>query len=128
MRIGKRDKEFLLGLTGRRHWSEEDAQRVLSLLEASGESRASFARRYGLRAKRIAWWSGRLYQSEDRVSGEAASPWVELLAAVPSGACSDPPAARVRVASVSVELMKLDAAAARFVLELARMSEADTCS
>jgi transposase-like protein len=128
MQIGKRDKDFLFGLTGRRHWSEEDAQRVLALQEASGESRAGFARRHGMRATRIAWWSRRLHQSEDGMSGEAASQWVELVAAIPSGGPNDPPAARVRVAAVSVELMRLDAAAARFVVELARMSEADTCS
>ena len=48
MGIKKTELEFLAGLKGPRHWSEEDARRALALQEASGESRAGFARRHGL--------------------------------------------------------------------------------
>ncbi|MBK7156423.1 MAG: hypothetical protein IPL19_29630 [Sandaracinaceae bacterium] len=126
MGIKKTELEFLAGLKGPRHWSEEDARRALALQEASGESRAGFARRHGLRATRLAWWQARLseWEAEDAPSPSPASAWVELLPrdvvrASPSVSRALPAPARVRVGGIELELSVLDTTAAHFVVELA---------
>jgi hypothetical protein len=129
MDIDERDEAFLRGLAGPRHWTEYDATRALALWEASGTSRASFAERYGLRPTRLAWWARRLEAWGDAdvrsTAGRtpAESAFVELVSPATTSA-----AARVRVGPVEVELTTLDAAAARFVIKLARLSGEPSCS
>ena len=133
MALGNRDREFLRGLTGPKHWSEVDARRALLLLAASGLKRAAFARMFGLKTTRLAWWSRRLSMSGDEVR-QASSPeptrpgtaarFVELVAAPRADAV----AARVRVGAVEMSLHRLDATAAQFVMELSRLLEEASCS
>ena len=133
MALGNRDREFLRGLAGPKHWREVDARRALSLLAASGLMRAAFARRFGLKTTRLAWWSCRLAMSGDEVRrasspeptrAETAARFVELVAAPRV----DGVAARVRVGAVELSLHRLDAATAQFVMELARLHEEASCS
>ena len=126
MALGKRDRDFLRGLAGPKHWREEDARHVLSLVASSGLSRAAFARRYGVSTSRLSWWERRLGPStaaaQPTAHGEGAG-FVELVAA--SG--SEAVAARLRVGAVEVALHRLDPAAAQFVMELARLHEEASC-
>jgi hypothetical protein len=128
MGIAERDEDFLHGLRKRQHWKEAEARRALSLLEVSGESRTVFARRYGLRASRFAWWERRLTKRPMEKSS-AAEPalrgdFIELVPSSPG----DEIAAKLRVGAVEIELRALDGAAARFVAELARLARVDACS
>ena len=133
MALGKRDRDFVRGLAGPKHWREDDARHVLSLVAASGLSRAAFARQYGVSTSRLSWWERRLGpQVDDGGATSAAEPtahdtvagFVELVAAPGSDAV----AARLRVGAVEVSLHRLDAAAAQFVMELARLHEEASCS
>jgi len=133
MKMTKTDGAFLRGLRGPKHWREADARRALGLYEASGQSRAAFARRHGLRASRLAWWERRLgvgsarpKHGSERTPTTRSSGFVELVV----GADASPPcgAATVRVGSVVVELSALDAAAADFVVALCRATGSDACS
>ena len=123
------EEAFLRGVAGPAHWSEAEARRVLTLWEASGESAAAFARRHGLRATRLAWWSRRLAAWERDVEGaEPAerrdSAFVELVGMGGSTTAS----ATVRVGPVIVELATLDASSARFIAALSQALGADACS
>lgn len=133
MAFGKRDREFVRGLAGPKHWSEADARRVLALLSASGLSRASFAREYGVTGTRLARWERRLSTRaddggatslEEAAGDRAEAMFVELVAAASSGAS----AAHLRVGAVEVAIHRLDSAAAQFVMELARLYEERACS
>lgn len=133
MGLGKRDRDFVRGLAGPRQWREADARRVLSLLAASGLSRAAFARQFGLTTSRLSWWERRLCaEADDDGAGSPAetrphregSRFVELVATESSSSA----AARVRVGAVEVALHRLDPAAAQFVMELARLCEEGPCS
>lgn len=126
MEITARDEEFLKGLRRSTHWSENDARRALELAEAAGEPRARFARRYGLRSGRLAWWKRRLGSTDQAQESSPTSPveFVELV----SSACEPRPAALLRMGAVEVELWRLDLAAARFVATLASLAEKDACS
>lgn len=133
MALGKRDRDFVRGLAGPKHWREDDARHVLSLVAASGLSRAAFARQYGVSTSRLSWWERRLGpQVDDGGATSAAEPtahgagagFVELVAAPGSDAV----AARLRVGAVEVSLHRLDPAAAQFVMELARLHEEASCS
>jgi transposase-like protein len=42
------------------YWSEREGQRAVEAWRRSGESMAAFARRRGIRVKRLKWWSQRL--------------------------------------------------------------------
>ncbi|MGH7500216.1 MAG: IS66 family insertion sequence element accessory protein TnpA [Longimicrobiales bacterium] len=53
-------------ITERGYWSEEEARVVLEVWQESGETMASFARRHGVQAKRVARWVRRLQESEER--------------------------------------------------------------
>ena len=53
-------------ITERGYWSEEDARVVVDAWQESGETMASFARRHGVQAKRVARWVRRLQESEER--------------------------------------------------------------
>ena len=53
-------------ITERGYWSEEDARVVVDAWQESGETMASFARRHGVQAKRLARWVRRLQESEER--------------------------------------------------------------
>jgi transposase-like protein len=52
--------EWIGSLSRRGHWTPAEAQRLLDAIERSGESTAAFARRHGIRARRITWWKARL--------------------------------------------------------------------
>src|SRR5690606_40269576 len=99
----------------------------------SGLSRAAFAREFGLTTTRLAWWERRLSVRDDetpaassaeQTTGRATSRFVELVATGPSGS----PAARLRVGAVEVAIHRLDASAAQFVMELARLHVEGSCS
>jgi len=133
MALGKRDRDFVRGLAGPKQWREREARRALSLLTASGLSRAAFAREFGLTATRLSWWERRLSMRDDEgapaSSAEerthrATATFVELVA---TGA-SESAAARLRVGAVEVAIHRLDASAAQFVVELARLHEEGSCS
>jgi len=133
MKNTKTNEAFLRGLRGPKHWSEADAQRALELCEASGHSRAAFARRHGLRASRLAWWERRLAVGSRRTKqGSVGAPtprrerFVELV--VGADALAPCAAATVRVGSVVVELARLDMAAADFIASLCRATGSDACS
>lgn len=49
--------------SGWKQWSEEDAERELKLLQASGEPMEVFARRRGYSAMRLRRWGARLRRS-----------------------------------------------------------------
>ncbi len=132
MALGERDRDFLRGLTGPKHWRKDDARRVLSLLSASGLSRAGFARQYGVSTSRLSRWERRLGPEVDEAVGTpsaeptthgAEAGFVELVATTATGS----PAARLRVGPVEVALNRLDAAAAQFVVEVARRREETSC-
>jgi len=133
MALGKRERDFVRGLAGPKQWRETDARRALSLLATSGLSRAAFAREFGLTTTRLAWWERRLSVRDDetpaassaeQTTGRATSRFVELVATGPSGS----PAARLRVGAVEVAIHRLDASAAQFVMELARLHVEGSCS
>lgn len=42
------------------YWSEDEGRRVVEAWRESGENATAFARRHGLRAKRLVYWSNRL--------------------------------------------------------------------
>jgi transposase-like protein len=42
------------------YWSEDEGRRVVEAWQRSGENATAFARRHGLRAKRLVYWSKRL--------------------------------------------------------------------
>lgn len=133
--MGKTSAEeaFLRGVTGSAHWSEADARRVLAMWEASGDSRAAFARRHGLRATRLAWWSSRLaaWAEPDVAHATSTDPvpgaFVQLMGTRVE-TTSTWSSATVRVGPVVVELATLDAAGAGFIAALARALGADACS
>ena len=132
MALGQRDRDFVRRLAGPKHWREDDARHVLSLLAASGLSRAAFARQYGVSTSRLARWERRLgppadegeapSAAEPTLLGEGAG-FVELVAALGSDAV----AARLRVGAVELSLHRLDPAAAQFVVELARLHAGASC-
>ena len=135
MGITKGDEAFLRGLRGPRHWTEADARRALSLLEASGGSAAGFARRHGLRATRLAWWKRRLRdwaqegqgdlpaRADDDATPTNGGGFVELVVGSHPGRA----AATVRVGDVVVELTALDETAVRFVASLSRALGDESC-
>lgn len=134
MALGKRERDFVRGLAGPKQWRETDARRALSLLATSGLSRAAFAREFGLTTTRLAWWERRLSVRDDetpaassaeQTTGRATSGFVELIA---TGASGSSPAARLRVGAVEVAIHRLDASAAQFVMELARLHVEGSCS
>lgn len=116
--LTKEDERFLEGLGGPSHWSDEEGRRVVELLDRSGESRASFAHRYGIKASRLAFWQRRFAGLEVAASPAAATAaWVELVGVASSSSAI---AARVRIGEIEVELARLDDAAARFIVALGR--------
>lgn len=46
------------------YWSESEGRRVVEAWRRSGDSATAFARRHGLRAKRLVYWSKRLEAPE----------------------------------------------------------------
>lgn len=47
------------------YWSEAEGRRVVEAWRRSGETATAFARRHGLRAKRLVYWSERLAAAEE---------------------------------------------------------------
>jgi len=132
MSITRADAAFLRRIADPKHWTEEDARRVLSLREASGESEAGFARRYGLRARRLGWWRRRLEEwTADEAAGDSkhgpeaglGESFVELVMRDET----QPTAATVHVGDVVVELAAVDRAGAEFVAALSRALGAEPC-
>jgi len=131
MSITKADAAFLRRIAGPQHWGEDAARRVLALREATGESEASFARRYGLRARRLGWWRRRLEEwTADETAGapehadaELGDGFVELVTRDRPGSA----AATVHVGDVVVELAAVDHAGAEFVAALSRALGAAPC-
>lgn len=131
MSITKKDEAFLRGLRGRKQWKERDARRALSLCEGSGQSRAAFARQYGLRPMRFAWWKRRLGEWTEPVAISERDQdvrFVELVAHTNDEASPARPAATVRAGEVTVELVTLDHEAVVFVAALSRALGTDACS
>src|SRR5690606_26312583 len=50
------------------YWSEDEGRRAVEAWRRSGETATAFARRHGLRAKRLVWWSKRLAASKTPVT------------------------------------------------------------
>ncbi len=131
MSITKADAAFLRRIAGPQHWREDEARRVLALREASGESEAGFARRHGLRARRLGWWRRRLEEwtaddaagSPEHASAERGDGFVELVKRDRPGSA----AATVHVGGVVVELAAVDHAGAEFVAALSRALGAAPC-
>ena len=48
------------------YWSEAEGRRVVEAWRASGENATAFARRHGLRARRLVYWSKRLAATASR--------------------------------------------------------------
>lgn len=61
-----------------KYWSEVEGRRVVQAWRRSGETVTAFARRHGLRAKRVEYWRGRLAGAGD------ARPRPERVAFVPA--------------------------------------------
>lgn len=98
-------------------WTEGEARTVLDEWATSGLRIGEFARRRGLKEKRLYWWRQRL--SERRGEGEAA--------VVPSfipltvrGESVGAVAATVEIGPLRVEVGQLDAASASWVATLVR--------
>lgn len=131
MSITKADAAFLRRIAGPQHWTEEDARRVLTLREATGDSEAGFARRYGMRARRLGSWRRRLDESKaDEASGAPEHPDVVLgdgFVELVTRERSDSAAATVRVGDVVIELAAVDRAGAEFVAAVSRALEAEPC-
>lgn len=47
------------------YWSEAEGRRVVEAWQRSGETATAFARRQGLRAKRLVYWNKRLAATEE---------------------------------------------------------------
>ena len=47
------------------YWSENEGRQVVEAWRRSGENATAFARRHGLRAKRLIYWSQRLERNEN---------------------------------------------------------------
>lgn len=60
-------------------WTPEEARRVLSEAERSGEPLAAFARRHGIGAARLYWWKKRLTERQPIAS---LAPTLSLVPAV----------------------------------------------
>lgn len=94
--LTRMDDEWVSANAGRRHWSADEAARVLAACEQNERSIAAFARRHGLNPKRLYWWRARLSRGARRPtaaprhearSAAAAMSFVELrvAAAAPHG-------------------------------------------
>jgi len=131
MSITKADAAFLRRIAGPQHWTEEDARRVLTLREATGDSEAGFARRYGLRARRLGSWRRRLDESKaDKAAGAPEHADVELgdrFVELVTRERTDTAVATVHVGDVVVELAAVDHAGALFIAALSRALGAAPC-
>lgn len=66
MATTKKTAERLAALAADRYWSEAEAREALAALDASGLSRAAFAREHGISAQRLRWWRARLESAPER--------------------------------------------------------------
>jgi transposase-like protein len=84
------------------YWSEDDGRRVVEAWRRSNESAVAFARRHGLQAKRLAYWSKRLATSQSAAIDPA--PTVTFVPAAVTTA--DEVAAVIRApGGITIELM-----------------------
>ncbi len=80
--------------TSSKYWSEAEGRAVVEAWRRSGESATEFARRHGLRAKRIVYW-------EQRLSRPETGPTLSL---VPATVIAAELTAVIRTGDVTVEL------------------------
>jgi len=79
-----------------KHWTVDEARRVLGAWERSGLSMAAFCRKRGIRAKRLYWWRNRLAEWAGELASEgAASDQLIEAIVVPSSSASAATAAVV---------------------------------
>jgi len=109
------------GQSQRKHWSEEQARRLLAEQAASGETMTEFARRRGLWPQRLWRWKKRLAGAEgEALAGATGQPEPAFLPVVLPSAEPEI-AAEVELGSgVRVRLRRLEPEAARFVAQLCR--------
>ena len=95
------------------YWTETDGRRAVEAWRRSGESGAAFARRHGVSAKRLRWWSKRL-------AAPTSSPLVSLVPA--TVVATDEVAAVIRApGGVAIELTNATASQiAAIAIALAR--------
>jgi len=65
--MSTRAKKELLGVVGKRRWSEREARIVMSAWRGSGETMWAFARERGLVAQRLYRWARQLRGGESSV-------------------------------------------------------------
>lgn len=113
--------------TRRKHWSEEQARKLLAEQAASGQTMTEFARRRGLWPQRLWRWKKRLSGGEGAalLAAPAKSEPAFLPMVLPR---AEPEmAAEVELGSgVRVRLHRLEPGAARFVAQLWRALEGRT--
>ena len=80
----------------RRYWREDDARLVLGALERSGETMAAFARRHGVKVRRLEYW-------RDRVAGEDVA-GLELLPVTVTPSLSSSSVVSVTVGNARVDV------------------------
>lgn len=105
----------------RKHWSEEEARKLLAEQAASGETMVEFARGRGLWPQRLWRWKKRLAGGEGApTTMDAAEPGPAFVPVVLP--CAEPElAAEAELGSgVRVRLHRLEPGAARFVAQLWR--------
>jgi hypothetical protein len=81
------------------YWSEDEGRRVVEAWRRSGQSATAFARRHGLRAKRLVYWSKRL-------SSRPSAP-VATVSFVPAAVVADEVAVVIRApGGIAIELAR----------------------
>jgi hypothetical protein len=78
-----------------KYWSEAEGRAVVDAWRRSGESAPEFARRHGLRAKRLKYWSKRLSRAEREA---------RTLSLVPATVVAPDVVAVIRVGDMTIEL------------------------
>jgi hypothetical protein len=118
MTVKVRDAEsaWIASVRGPGRWSEEEARRVLSAWEASGESLRSFGRRHGIMEQRLWWWKKRLSEWGMGDAGAIETIASAAISLVPMEVRASSPSAfgcavRVRISDGAVEVELSDPSA-----------------
>lgn len=113
-------------LEGRR-WNAKDAARLLALLDGSGETRAGFARRLGIKDQRLMWWRHRLGSTATKGVSRTKAERVQFATVVASGSSapgvwslSCVAAVVLRADSIRIEIHDASALPSVWVRDLAR--------
>lgn len=105
----------------RKHWSEEQARRLLAEQAASGETMTEFARGRGLWPQRLWRWKKRLVcGAGEPMAMDAAEPGPAFVPVVLRSAEPEVAAEVELCSGVRVRLQRLEPEAARFVAQLWR--------